>query len=1391
MSYKRNISNYIDEVNVQTAKTGLNTRFSPVVFLLSVFSAAFIMLLAIQPVFNGAMNRGSGTSANAFGITCSSNMGNGMNRRAPWNQLLKDYPLPAKTGRSWTLQEALSAGTGVVNYHGEGKGGTLAIEKPTPKGENYKKYAAQYSEKLEAKRTFSGCFGGTIMGTMADLGLTTADLITGLAQFFATKAFDTELVCPDPAKPNGSCLNLGKVIGGTGSEQGGIIGALTSSVYMPLLVIAVTIAAGWILYIGIVKRRIREALIGTIWILLSVIIGLAFLLNPSLLAKAPLSVSNVISTCVIGAFNGNNCMNNSSTGDGIDSDVNSSKNICRSSVNGATIAESMMMTTNAITCSIWKAFVLEPYAQISFGMSFEDLDTKSGAINSTVTAAGMTGDQFCVDLYSQKSYTQMEGKTLELKGGNSVCNILAYQMYLQVDAKSGSETPPANGTMDDRWYKVVAVAAANDAVWSHWSGGTSSGINKIMLSLLAVITSALGSFIIIVTSVFALVYYIAAVMLMAFAPVFLLIGIHPGRGKKIMFGWFEKVISNILKYFVSAVFLVTTLVIYGGILSSATNMGLILMFVIIITMALFLYRQELMNLLGRANMGGEQLSGALSTSLGNMAQGVGRSGKSLARMGTGTATAVAGGAAGAFIASGGVSVGERLKNTGAGMKDAGKRHLSRQGGLVGNVARQYDRSSVDNQRDLRQKAQNVQQEFIDSGNDKDLRQKDLDKANRELSGATKGSETDEEAFNSIDERMNEFRTAENETLDDMRSSSKLSASQRIGKLDREIDAIAADDSLSPEQKRSMTEEREAKIASIENNSRIVLDFANYQGVLNELQEAKMNFNYSKAIGDEAGMAEQAEIIDAKTIERDDLYNSIGAENVSVLSRRYNSDLQDHLTKQGIQSFSNEDFNEYQDLRLKVKTSQDEIDSMTGRRDLASIEMKIAEKQELRNKMIYETYDSTVRDLKPGQSLQQHDLDKMYAKLDDDLYNAGLSEDHILSLQSKADELRAETSDFSMPYLNKVDGRMGTNVPSVDGNNDNNDDDPNPPLDNGGSDDSGGGGGGGNPPPPPFGNNSPMNKGDDLPIPSQRVNNDPQSDLANADDGTPATASSMPSDSKESALPNYDEARRHRKTQENDPMPTPVDPNQGNYNDSVVEDRYAPPAENEVLPMDPKDDRNSNVSRNEPVRQPQNFTPPSQREVPSTPNTSPQQTASRSPKQSESTNKSIPSNKIPPPPYAPDTPMPTPVDPNEGNYDRIDDRFAPPAEDEVIPKDNKNDRKEHVNRGQRSTEKPTRARDTQPVRDSAKNSSIPSGSMFNKLSEDDEQTVNDYFAQQQELLMDDEEENTIPKAKNEKQSQVRDNFLKAAQDARSRNRDLRGVNRPRRSLPTSPNEKEDN
>lgn len=681
------------------AKRLSTPKKSPVMVAISAFFALLFLFVSAQPLMASLAGSSSPSKAYAgsIGIFCTSeHLGIGMDDKSDWAAFLKTYPLPNEKNRVWTLQEAFGNGLSFVNYEGEGgKDTDLVVEKSPANTFKPGNYDA-VSEKLNGVRNISSCAVPGLMSFVSNAGMMLASGFSNLVQGFVVFAFDSNIICDDPVNPAFGCLNLLKIIGGTGADaHGGLIGTLTSSIYMPLLVIAVTITAFWVGYKGLVQRKLREAMFGAIWVCLSVIFGLALLLNPALLAKAPMAVSNSVASCVIGSFNGQNCMDGNTGTASLTTDnfSTSSNKICRSVAPGAALDEQMSMTVNSLSCTIWKAFVLEPYSQGSFGTSFENLDTIADTpTKKVIQKAGIDPNTFCVNLGSSESLESFRGKTAVFdKDTGKVCNLLAYQMFLQTNTSTTGSVSPESGKVDPRWYNVIVTAANDEGLWAQWAPSPTNSMHKNATATLAVITSLVGGFVLIAIAFFALVYYLTSVILMAFAPLFFLMGTHPGRGKKILLGWLEKVISNVLKYLASAIFLIVSVTFYSAILASAQNPALTFLFVIIISGALFMYRKEIVELIGKASMGGEQLSSKFADSLKDRAAGVG--GLAMAGVGAGVGAKIAGGRVTSGIKAG---IQRDLQRGGA------KKVFGNVGGeLVSNAARQFTRSTVDNERDVK------------------------------------------------------------------------------------------------------------------------------------------------------------------------------------------------------------------------------------------------------------------------------------------------------------------------------------------------------------------------------------------------------------------------------------------------------------------------------------------------------------------------------------------------------------------------------------------------------------------------------------------------------------------------------------------------------------------
>lgn len=720
------------QASYMTEPADLKRARKPLVAFVTAMMIAFMTVLSgVLTTVSSVPQSGQAVQAGGLGFMCSAEneVGDFMSQNS-W-RVGFGTPHPEASGRSWTAQEAFGSNVSFANYHGEGKAdGKWFVSEVKPdrgKAVSPDAWAANIT-KYEGLRTLSTCLFKGGLNAVANMGLSFAGGVSRIAQVFAVFAFDSNIICKEPGVGSG-CIDLLKVIGGTqtaGASNQGLIGALTSGVYIPLLVIIVCISGLWVGYRGIVQRKFREAMFGAVWILLSVIFGLTFLYKPALLAKAPMAVSNTVAACVVGGYTGNSCWNGAAgpTGPIATPGTQDSRKMCISSASGLAVEEQMSMAVNGLSCSIWEAFVLEPFSQGSFGRSVDEMNINDPVVAAAISKAKINPQDFCVNLGSTSSVNAMPATLTLNTTGNRVCNLAVYQMYLSTNAQSGADkSNQTASTPDTRWYKLIDTVASDPGLWEKWSPDGAG--DKILLVFVANIASILGSLVIVVIAFFALLYYLTSVLMIAFAPLFFLVGVHPGRGRSILIGWAEVVVANVLKYMASAFFLIITIAFYAAVLGSAKNVGLTLLFILVLTGALLLYRKEIVNLIGKVNMGGEKLSNRMGQRLEKFGDRVGKTAVSTA--GAAVGAAVATDPAGNLLQHGrtlrdsvkdegwgkglrhGISqvgkdmdanAADRREAIVAGAKDGLKREMKKGGGLVANATRQYDRVGADNKRDL-------------------------------------------------------------------------------------------------------------------------------------------------------------------------------------------------------------------------------------------------------------------------------------------------------------------------------------------------------------------------------------------------------------------------------------------------------------------------------------------------------------------------------------------------------------------------------------------------------------------------------------------------------------------------------------------------------------------
>ena len=569
---------------------------------------------------------------------------------------------PKATNRKYTVQELFNdAATSFIRYDGEGKGLFLA-DKSEDASKDLSKEA---KERIKAQRTLVGCsFAGPIGAAIESVPLGISSTITAVTSSFSTALFSEKLIC-EPGNPNGEmCLDVIGVAGGDGDPNSGVIGQLGQGLYFPMLTIAFLTTACWLMWTGLVQRQFRLGLSGVAWAVIALFVGVAMMTKPNLTARGPHTINNAVLGCLVSALNGGDCTG-SGSGGGQNKNISSAiGEECRSEGSEGNKAE---WQVNALNCSLFKTFVLDNWSRASFGYPYNELYTENpGKGGKTIDLKGKAspGD-FAVDLQGPG------GDTRDVKtNGSRVSNMALKQLNLMTNLESSSGTK--------EWKPLIRVAAENEKMWPYWASAANSDGSRLGTAVVGALEAFVAGVVIIMFSLWGLVYSLVSSILIMFAPIFMLFALHPGKGKRIALGWMEAIIANILKYLATSFMVMASMILYASILASSSGMTAFIG-VFIISGALWNYRKEFVNLIGATNMGGQKISNPLGEKLE----------KKGSKLGDAT-SAVVGGA-----------IGSKLAGRGA-FDGAGKslgRMLKRGNGVTANMVRQYSRAKNDAKKD--------------------------------------------------------------------------------------------------------------------------------------------------------------------------------------------------------------------------------------------------------------------------------------------------------------------------------------------------------------------------------------------------------------------------------------------------------------------------------------------------------------------------------------------------------------------------------------------------------------------------------------------------------------------------------------------------------------------
>lgn len=321
----------------------------------------------------------------------------------------------------------------------------------------------------------------------------------------------------------------------------GTIETLRDSMYMQCLQIFIVLGVMYVLFKYIAGRS-REGIKQVLLVCLSAIIGVVLLQNPSatfkLIDEYPTAVEKAFAAVILQSASPNEKLCSAT---GTPSEKLDSKGY--ESPDGSQKFDPNSIV-RSVECNIWDAYVLEPWSLGQFGVSTTKLYAEGYAPYDGKTSYGtMDADD--------ATNTLVGNAAVDMGGGTTINNWALYQLSQQISGTS--TTDDSTQTMlatDSDMYRLVDLQAGPDNAtgkdtshWNWWIGGG----NRFGVGLLALLSSLGG---IMSIGMFALAKIEATFMmalLLAMAPVMLLIGIIPGAGRIKMRSWAFKILGLAFK----------------------------------------------------------------------------------------------------------------------------------------------------------------------------------------------------------------------------------------------------------------------------------------------------------------------------------------------------------------------------------------------------------------------------------------------------------------------------------------------------------------------------------------------------------------------------------------------------------------------------------------------------------------------------------------------------------------------------------------------------------------------------------------------------------------------------------------------------------------------------
>ncbi|HEX4812714.1 MAG TPA: type IV secretion system protein [Nonomuraea sp.] len=331
-----------------------------------------------------------------------------------------------------------------------------------------------------------------------------------------------------------------------------IVTNLSNAMYWPYLRPIVILGAIWLAWYGLIRKRATTTAEGVIWMVLAVTVATWFFSRPGDFTGLGKVVTDKTGEVVNSAFSGLPGAGGASC---LPPPGSTSPGAAAPAVRAGGYAQPGTPGVDQNADALWSTLVCKPWLVGMFG----------------------TADP------QQPIVRDWGRKVLEMQS--------------IPPAVAGQEAPDVGARQQE--YAALADKLRNDPRYTVFSGR--DWANRLGVAVGALIAAVVAGLLIFLVAVSLLVLKVGFLLLLILGPVFLLVGVHPGSGRIIAMRWVEMLIGTLLRQAVLTLVLSVLVYGYALIISTAMPWGMQVLFMALLTIAVFFYRRPFQHLFASIN----------------------------------------------------------------------------------------------------------------------------------------------------------------------------------------------------------------------------------------------------------------------------------------------------------------------------------------------------------------------------------------------------------------------------------------------------------------------------------------------------------------------------------------------------------------------------------------------------------------------------------------------------------------------------------------------------------------------------------------------------------------------------------------------------------------------